>query len=69
MQMKQKASFLNNCLAYLGSENLQMQILYDNYAACIFFSTLIVDNFSDKKLKKLYPDWKFMSHFKETRQT
>ena len=29
----------------------------------VSFSSLIVDNFSDKKLKKLYPDWKFISHF------
>ena len=43
--------------------NCKKYVLYDNHKALCLISSLIVHDFSNKKLKKLYPDLKFIPHF------
>ena len=61
MQMKQKALSWNNC-SFLGNESLQIQIKIMKWSLSLS-SSLTVNDFSNKKLKKLYPDLNFISHF------
>ena len=61
MQMKLKAPSRNNCSCSLKCKFTKYKIK----RVCLNqSSSLIVDSFSNnKKLKKLYPDMKFISHF------
>ena len=60
MQMKQKAPSRNNCSFPLKCKFTKYKIKL----VCLNeSSSLIVQSFSNKKLKKLYPDLKFTSHF------